>query len=72
VLIPHQNERDLDDVPEEVRNAVSFHPVKTMDEVLELALERREGAGKRGGAGEVALEPAGDFDPPPPSAHITH
>ncbi len=38
VIIPHQNLRDVDDLPEEVRDAVSFHPVKTMDEVLALAL----------------------------------
>jgi ATP-dependent Lon protease len=38
VIIPHENLRDLDELPEEVRAAVSFHPVKTMDEVLALAL----------------------------------
>ncbi|MFN2566859.1 MAG: S16 family serine protease, partial [Gemmatimonadaceae bacterium] len=40
VIIPHENVRDLDELPEEVRAAVSFHPVKTMDEVLVLALAR--------------------------------
>jgi ATP-dependent Lon protease len=38
VIIPHENLRDLDELPQEVRTAVSFHPVKTMDEVLALAL----------------------------------
>jgi ATP-dependent Lon protease len=38
VLIPHQNLRDVEEMPEEVRNGVTFHPVKTMDEVLALAL----------------------------------
>ncbi|MFL5484619.1 MAG: S16 family serine protease, partial [Gemmatimonadaceae bacterium] len=47
VLIPHQNARDLDDVPAEVRSSVSFHPVRTMDEVLQLALDRRESAGEK-------------------------
>jgi ATP-dependent Lon protease len=42
VIIPHQNLRDTDDIPEEVRAAVSFHPVRTMDEVLQLALEGRD------------------------------
>ena len=42
VLIPYQNARDLDDVPSEVRSSVSFHPVRTMDEVLQLALEPRD------------------------------
>ncbi|MFN8130417.1 MAG: endopeptidase La [Solirubrobacteraceae bacterium] len=39
VIIPERNRADLDDVPEDVRAAMSFHPVMTMDEVLELALE---------------------------------
>ena len=30
---------DLDDVPQEVRNEMSFHPVMSIDEVLDLALE---------------------------------
>jgi ATP-dependent Lon protease len=47
VLIPFQNARDLDDVPAEVRSSVSFHPVRTMDEVLQLALDRRESAGDK-------------------------
>src|SRR5688572_17956009 len=38
VIIPHENVRDLDELPAEVRAAVSFHPVKTMDDVLALAL----------------------------------
>ena len=39
VILPERNRADLDDVPEEVRNAMTFHPVMTVDEVLELALE---------------------------------
>ena len=38
VLIPHQNIRDVEEMPEEVRNGITFHPVKTMDDVLALAL----------------------------------
>jgi ATP-dependent Lon protease len=38
VLIPHQNLRDLEELPEEVRTGLTFHPVKTMDDVLALAL----------------------------------
>jgi ATP-dependent Lon protease len=48
VLIPDQNVRDLEELPQEVRDAVSFHPVKTMDEVLALALEIRPDARLRG------------------------
>jgi ATP-dependent Lon protease len=53
VLIPYQNLRDLDDVPAEVRSSVSFHPVRTMDEVLQIALDRRE-TSTREGAEEIA------------------
>jgi ATP-dependent Lon protease len=40
VLIPYQNLRDVEELPAEVRAAVTFHPVKTMDEVLALSLVR--------------------------------
>jgi ATP-dependent Lon protease len=39
VILPERNRADLDDVPEEVRNAMTFHPVMTIDEVLDVALE---------------------------------
>jgi ATP-dependent Lon protease len=39
VIIPERNRGDLDDVPEDVREAMRFHPVMTIAEVLELALE---------------------------------
>ena len=38
VVIPFDNEGDLDDVPESVREQVQFHPVKDVREVLEIAL----------------------------------
>jgi ATP-dependent Lon protease len=39
VIIPERNRADLEDVPEDVRDAITFHPVLSIDEVLELALE---------------------------------
>ena len=39
VLIPSRNEPDLDEVPAEVRQALSIHPVSDVHEVLEWALE---------------------------------
>jgi ATP-dependent Lon protease len=39
VILPERNRADLDDVPQEVRDAMTFHPVMTIGEVLELALE---------------------------------
>jgi ATP-dependent Lon protease len=39
VILPERNRGDLDDIPEEVREQMSFHPVMSIDEVLDLALE---------------------------------
>ncbi len=39
VIIPERNRADLDDVPQDVRDVMTFHPVMSLDEVLELALE---------------------------------
>src|SRR5919199_371786 len=39
VIIPERNRADLDDVPEDVREEMTFHPVMSLGEVLELALE---------------------------------
>ena len=41
VIIPERNRGDLDDVPEDVRKAMRFHPVMTLGEVLEFALESK-------------------------------
>jgi ATP-dependent Lon protease len=39
VILPERNRADLDDVPAEVREAMSFHPVMSLGEVLDIALE---------------------------------
>jgi ATP-dependent Lon protease len=39
VILPERNRGDLDDIPEEVREQMAFHPVMTVQEVLEVALE---------------------------------
>src|SRR6266536_337171 len=39
VIIPERNRADLDDIPEDVRSEMTFHPVMSLDEVLELSLE---------------------------------
>jgi ATP-dependent Lon protease len=44
VILPERNRGDLDDVPEDVREAMTFHPVMTIGEVLELALEPQPAA----------------------------
>ncbi len=41
VLIPKKNEKDLQEIPEEIRKALKIVPVETIGQVLELALRRR-------------------------------
>ncbi len=38
IILPAQNEKDLIEIPEHIRNALHFHFVENMDEVLEIAL----------------------------------
>ncbi len=60
IILPKANEADEEDIPEEVRNALSFHPVETLDEVFEIALlpaskpvttRKTENGRGRGGSG---------------------
>jgi ATP-dependent Lon protease len=41
VIVPKRNEKDMPDVPEEVRNTLKFHFVENVDQVLEMALGAR-------------------------------
>jgi ATP-dependent Lon protease len=40
VILPQENARDLDELPAEVKAGIRFHPVRSMDDVLALALAR--------------------------------
>ena len=40
VIIPDENERDLKEVPDKIKQDLDIRPVKWMDQVIELALER--------------------------------
>jgi ATP-dependent Lon protease len=40
VLLPKDNEKDLADIPQEILASLTVHFVETMDEVLQVALER--------------------------------
>ena len=39
VIIPVENERDLEDIPQDVKDAMEFHLVESMDEVVSIALD---------------------------------
>jgi ATP-dependent Lon protease len=38
ILLPKANEADIEDIPEDVRNQLTFHCVETLDEVFDIAL----------------------------------
>ncbi len=40
VIIPLENEKDLKEIPDNVKSNLNIHPVKWIDEALEIALER--------------------------------
>jgi ATP-dependent Lon protease len=53
VILPERNRGDLDEIPEEVREQMAFHPVMTVQEVLDRALEpARVDSGRKAAAAE--------------------
>jgi ATP-dependent Lon protease len=60
VLIPQENVKDLAEIPENVKNKLDIHPVKWIDSVLEMALERKPEP--------LAVEDAPPAPPPTTSA----
>jgi ATP-dependent Lon protease len=54
VIVPHANARDIEELPDEVRASVRFHPVKTMDQVLAIALRPQPAA--TAGSGEALYD----------------
>jgi ATP-dependent Lon protease len=47
MILPRENEPDLEELPEETRNALSFALVDTIDEVLAAAFEHRRARSRR-------------------------
>jgi ATP-dependent Lon protease len=42
IVLPKENEPELEDLPEEVRKSLIFHPVESLDQVLAIALRSRD------------------------------
>jgi ATP-dependent Lon protease len=55
VVIPMANEKDLDEIPEDVRADLEFIPIETMDQVLGVALQK-----------PVVIAPTPPASPTPP------
>ncbi|HYC47730.1 MAG TPA: endopeptidase La [Burkholderiales bacterium] len=63
VLIPEENVKDLAEIPDNVKNRLEIHPVKWIDQVLEMALERKPEALPE--EADAAALPAGAETPAP-------
>ena len=66
IVLPRENERDLSEIPEDIRKAMTFHLVGEMDQVLDIAL-----------AGPLRSPELGDADAPadgerPAGGPVTH
>jgi ATP-dependent Lon protease len=55
VIVPKRNEKDLPDLPQEVKDHLKFHFVQNVDEVLKIAVG---GNGKNGNGREQKTKPA--------------
>jgi ATP-dependent Lon protease len=69
VLIPSENEKDLADIPENVKAEMTIIPVSTMDEVLAQALTRQPVAIEWS---EADAPPVSVADDDGPEAMLTH
>jgi ATP-dependent Lon protease len=50
VIVPKRNEKDMPDIPQEVRETIKFNFVSTIDEVMEIALSPARASGKASSA----------------------
>ncbi len=65
VLIPHENVKDLTEIPDDVQRALEIHPVRWIDQVLDLALEHKPlPLPVKDEAAPVASKPAAPGDVP--------
>ena len=58
IIVPKDNQKDLADIPEDIRDEFTIHCVESMDEVLKVALVTPIVPLPEDG------EPGGDFQPP--------
>ena len=62
IVLPIENEKDLEDIPAEIRDVLTVHMVESMDDVLNIALDRDLKAPLAQG-GEVTQETVGSSSP---------
>jgi ATP-dependent Lon protease len=65
ILLPRENEKDLDDLPEEIRTVMETHLVEDVDEVVRIALE--------GAPSPLVPKVLGtEVQTPPPTTDLAH
>src|SRR5207237_4338531 len=62
IVLPAENEKDLEEIPKEVREAIEVHLVENMDEVIKVTLDH---------AAPVAPKPV-DVEGKLPASGLTH
>jgi ATP-dependent Lon protease len=72
VLIPAENEKDLEEVPANVREGLKIIPVSHVDEVLKVAFARPVEPIEWNEADEKAAAPVPPTPPATPAAPTTH
>jgi ATP-dependent Lon protease len=72
VILPRDNEKDLADVPPEIKEEFTIHFVETMDEVLKLALTRDPEPIKEDLGAETGFRPYMEKDPGVRPDPVTH
>jgi ATP-dependent Lon protease len=70
VIIPYQNQKDLDEIPQYIRRRVDFFFVKDMDEILKKALVPEKAQLKKEGAEREPGEKKGRTESPPLSLPV--
>jgi len=69
VLIPEGNAKDLVDIPDNIKQKLEIHPVKWIDQVLTLALEKQPVPRAEGEAPSEAVAPAPAGETAVPTKH---
>jgi ATP-dependent Lon protease len=72
VIIPEENRKDLADIPDNITSSLDIHPVRWIDEVLDLALEHPPGPKKTGAGSKSAPVKQGKKGGDPQAPSRTH
>lgn len=72
VLIPEENTKDLAEIPDNIKSKLDIHPVKWIDQVLEIALERKPEPLGETSEKLVPVDLAGDVQKPDPLLVTKH